>query len=311
MIYNYNRVFLFLFVLLIFKTSKGTSQLVSFSDHYVLYPVMLNPAFAGDRDALSIASYYSQKWLGMKGAPENLNLIADFSGLKGKLGFGFQYQNESYGVSSLNKLTSLYAYRIKMYKSELGFGLGAGFLLTQTAWSKLSAEEIGDEMFLIDSKNYFLPEFSFGIKFRHKNFYTGFSVPDLLSYAFNSEKNNYDFKADLSEFTYQLFGGNSFKLSPQFNILPSALIGYSKGNQLKYDVSLIGSFYEKIWIGVLYHSTQSVTGLVQFGISDQLLFAYSYQVNFGKISIASKGSQEFMLRYEFRFKVNAASPLKF
>lgn len=305
-----NHIYLFLFiVLLVSKSQLGLGQKISYSDQYILYPMLINPAFAGDRNALNLAGIYRQQWVGMKGAPETLTLTADFSAAKGKLGLGIKYQNERFGVNDLNNISSIYSYRIRTRNGELAFGLGAGLLSNRTAWSKLNAGELGDESFLIDSKTYWLPEFSFGMKYTHKSFLAGFSIPELLSYSFNNKNNKYSFKAAPSSYNYMLYVGNYFQLSPQTNLFASSLVGYSANDDLKYDLNLLAVLSEKIWFGGGYHSNNSVSGLVQFGISNQYKIAYSYQMNFGGISYASKGTHELMLRYEFRYKADVASPL--
>jgi type IX secretion system PorP/SprF family membrane protein len=307
-----NHIYLFLLIVLLAgKSQLGSAQKITYSDQYILYPILINPAFAGDRNALNLAGFYRQQWIGINGAPETLNLTADFSAAKGKIGLGMKYQNERFGVNNLNSLSSIYSYRIKTHDGELALGLGAGLLSNRTAWSKLNAIEVGDENFLIDSKTYWLPEFSFGIKYTYKSFLAGFSIPELLSYSFNYENNKYSFKADPSAYNYMLYVGNSFNLSPQTSLFASSLLAYSTENDLKYDLNLMAVFSEKIWVGGSYHNDKSVSGLVQFGISNQYKIGYSYQMNFGEISYASKGTHELMLRYEFRYKADVSSPLKF
>ena len=46
-------------------------------------------------------------------------------------------------------------------------------------------------------------------------------------------------------------------------------------------------------------------------MNDQIRFAYTYDYDFAKLRTFSSGSHEVMLRYEFRYKVQAISPLNF
>jgi len=290
---------------------SGNAQEHRAHGYYVLNPMLINPAYAGSNEALNLAGYFRQQWVGMEGAPGGTGFSADFPALKNKLGLGFMYFNESYGVNHDHYFNSMYAYRIKMKNGSLAFGLGAGFISSRTRWSELNTTAPGDEGYLLDTKAFLLPSFSVGAKFSYNGFFTGISVPSLLSYTFNYNESKYEFSSDPDFYPYTLFAGNRFQLSSQAGLQVSGLMEYSKKEGFHYEAFAIASFSEKIWLGTGYSSRNTLTGLLQFAFTPQLKAGYMYHFDLGKISYASKGSHELTLRYEFRYKASVASPLMF
>jgi hypothetical protein len=100
-----------------------------------------------------------------------------------------------------------------------------------------------------------------------------------------------------------------------FRIKPSVLVNFSlqdtkRLNQFDLNGNLI--IADIIWVGASYRTTeQVVVGLLQFQITQQLMAGLSYDYPAGRMNTYSKGSSEFMIRYEFGSKVSAANPRYF
>jgi hypothetical protein len=56
---------------------------------------------------------------------------------------------------------------------------------------------------------------------------------------------------------------------------------------------------------------QVAVGILQVQLNPQLMIGFSYDYPVGRMSTFSKGSSEFILRYEFGYKVSAANPRYF
>ena len=304
-----NRFFRILLLLLI--ATDLTAQLSPVNDQYVLNPLLINPSYAGSRNALNVGTFYRQQWVGLEGAPETMTISADAPLFQEKLGLGFLLINDKIGVTSETQFVSNYAYKIRIADGTLALGLGAGVLLTNTAWSKLYALEPGDDSYLIDSKIFVVPDFSFGMRYSYGNYFAGFSIPKFLSYKFDYDKNKYLLRNDPVYYTYMLNTGYLFSLTPKINFLPSTLLTYSVGERFLYDLNTYFSFSDKLWLGFSYRNNRSVSGLFQFKITDQFRIAYSYDYELGELGRYSNGSHGIMLRFELRYKVNVDNPLEF
>jgi len=289
----------------------ASGQFNTVTNQYVLNPLTINPAFAGNRGALNIAAFYRRQWSGITGAPETITLAADAPIPRSRLGLGLIITNDKMGVTKETGFSSNYAYKIRIGEGNLSLGLGAGIITTNTAWSELTVDDPGDESYLLNSRTFVVPDFSFGAYYSHQNYFAGVSVPKLLGYRFEYNKNRYNTIFDPDQYSYLLNTGYMFHLTPKLLFFPSTLVTFSPGEELLYDINAHFSMFDRLWFGFSYRNNRSVAGLFQYAINTQIKFAYAYDFDFGKLGRYTNGSHEVMLRYEFRYKVNVVNPLIF
>ncbi len=304
-----NKIVKIFFILLIPASLFG--QMTPLTDHYVLNPLSINPAFAGNRGALNIAAFYRRQWVGISGAPETATLTLDAPFFDSKLGLGLIVTNDKIGVTKETRLNSSYAYKIKLGEGNLSLGLGAGVITTNTAWSDLSVDDPGDEYYLINSRTFVVPDFSFGVYYSRRNYFAGMSVPKLLGYRFDFNKNRYTLLVEPGQYHYLFNAGYLFSLSQKLMFFPSTLVTFSPGKKLLYDINAHFNLSDRFWFGLSYRNNRSIAGLFQFAVNYQLKVAYSYDFDFGSLSRYSNGSHEVMLRYEFHYKVKVVNQLIF
>jgi len=287
------------------------AQLKPVMNQYILNPLTINPAFAGDRGALNIATFYRRQWVGIEGSPQTMTMALDAPFFDSKLGAGFIIVNDKIGVTKETQLMSAYAYKISAGQGILSLGLGMGLITTNTKWSDLVVIDPGDDYYLIDSRVFVVPDFSFGVYYSNQNYFFGLSIPKLLGYSFNFDKNNYSITFDPKGYYYMANTGYLFNISQKVKFMPSVLATYSVGTKLLYDINAHFNFVDRMWLGASYRNNRSVAALVQFSVNDQLKVGYTYDIDFGKLGKYSNGSHEVMLRYQFSFKVDAVNPLIF
>jgi type IX secretion system PorP/SprF family membrane protein len=286
-------------------------QLSPVTSQYVLNPLSINPAYAGNRDALNLALFYRRQWIGIQGAPATMTLEADAPFMDSKLGLGFIITNDKIGVTKETHLMTNYSYKISIEKGILSFGLGAGLTTTNTSWSDLVVLDPGDESFLTNSKVFIVPDFNFGIYYSQEGYFASLSIPKLLTYKFNFDKNKYNTSFDFSQFNYILHSGVAIKMNDRMKLLPSLLLSYSAKEKILFDINAYASWNDKLWGGFSYRNGRSVGALVQFAINSQLKAAYTYDFELGSLGRYTSGSHEIMIRYEFRYKIDAVSPVDF
>jgi type IX secretion system PorP/SprF family membrane protein len=288
-----------------------SGQLTPVTNQYVLNPLTINPAYAGNRGALNIAAFYRRQWVGIAKAPETMTLAMDVPVISSKLGLGLIVTNDKFGVTKETQFSSNYAFKIETREGSLSLGLGAGLLTTNTAWSDLKVLDPGDDSYLTDSRVYIVPVFSFGVYYSRKRYFAGLSIPKLSGYRFDFNKNKYNLNFDPGQYTYLLYTGYVFSLSPRLDFFPSTLVTYSRGENVLYDINAHFILFDRIWFGASYRNNRSIGGLLQFALNNQLRVAYTYDFDFGKLGRYTNGSHEIMLRYEFRYKVKVVNPLIF
>jgi type IX secretion system PorP/SprF family membrane protein len=240
-----------------------------------------------------------------------MTLTADAPFLDSKLGLGFSITNDKIGVTKETHFLTNYSYKINMERGSLSLGLGAGLITTNTAWSDLVVLDPGDENYLTNSRVFVVPDFTFGAYYLNQNYFAGLSIPKLLGYKFNYDKNRYTLMVNPGKYNYLLNAGYVYTLNQKIKLFPSTLITISPGEKLLVDLNAYVSLNDRIWAGASYRNGRSLGALCQFAINNQFRVAYTYDFDLGKLGQYSNGSHEIMIRYEFHYKVNAVSPLNF
>ena len=286
-------------------------QLTPVTNQYILNPLTINPAYAGNRGALNIAAFYRRQWVGIPGAPETMTLALDAPILDSKLGLGLIITNDKIGVTKETSFSTCYAYKIGMGEGNLSLGLGAGITITNTAWSDLSVHDPGDEYYLLNSSVFVVPDFRFGVYYYNQNYFIGLSIPKLLGNKFDFNKDKYILKFNPGQYNYLINTGYIFSLSPKLKFSPSTLVTISPGEKLLYDINAHFILFDRVWLGATYRNNSSFAGLLQFAVNNQLRVAYTYDYDFNELRRYSNGSHEIMIRYEFRYKINVVNPLIF
>lgn len=298
-------------VALVFLPAGLYGQMAPLTSQYMLNPVTINPSLAGHSGALNISLFYKSQWTGIEGSPETTTLAIDAPFPYSKLGLGLIIASDRIGVTKRNRFTTSYAYKIDMGEGRLSFGLGAGMVTINSAWSDLTADDPGDDAYLINSPVFIVPSFSFGVYYSRLNFFAGISVPELTGNRFNFNTNRYDLVFEPEKYHYLLYTGYIFSLSPKLVFSPSTLVAYSAGEDLLYDINAHFNMADRLWLGVSYRNNRSVGGLIQIAVNKQFKVAYLYDFDLGRLGRYSNGSHEVMLRYEFHYQVKAVNQLIF
>ena len=282
---------------------------------YLHNGLMINPAYAGSREALSAVVSYRMQWMGTDGSPR-LQSISLHSPMKDdKVALGLKAQFMQFGVTKSTSIYAVYAYHIRLKNSKLSFGLKAGADISNTDYTGLLLVDNGDPAFTTSDKPYVLPNIGAGIYFFNKKYFAGLSVPSFLSYR-KTDTGNTQAYHSFGQYDFIIFAGGLVNISQAFKFKPSVLIDYSFQRAKKltqFDIN--GNFIinDLIWAGISWRTTeQVVVGLLQVEITPQLMVGLSYDYPAGRMSSYSViGSSEFILRYEFGSKVSAANPRYF
>jgi type IX secretion system PorP/SprF family membrane protein len=261
---------------------------------YMFNGLLINPAYAGSSGALNFTAIYRNQWAGLDGAPVNLNISLHSPMKNDHHGIGFAFTNDKFGIVSSNKLSLIYAYRIKIKKSSLSLGLQAGVNSYQSDWTKIRSSESTDPSFTGNVQRSVAPQAGAGIYFQSPKFFLGISVPEFL-------QSNYNYMP------YILFSGLLIKISDNFRVKPAFMFKYIENSPAEIDLSATVYWKDIIGIGVGYRPKHSLITFLDLRIREQFHIGYAYDHNLNKLRNYAGGSHEVMLRYLFLYKVSAQS----
>jgi type IX secretion system PorP/SprF family membrane protein len=281
---------------------------------YLQNGLVINPAYTGTREVLSSFLSYRMQWMGTKGSPI-LQSLSFHSPLKNeKVGLGLLAQFMQYGVTKSTSIYGSYAYHIKLKKGRVSFGLKAGIDLSNTDYTGLLLINQDDPVFKNNDKGLALPNMGAGVYYAEDRFFAGLSIPAFLNYRRSRTGNAVPYHS-FGQYDFLVTAGGLLQVSPLLKIKPSFLIDYSLQSTKKlsqFDVNCNFIIADLIWAGGSWRfSEQVAVAILQVQLNQQLMLGFSYDYPAGRMHSYSHGSTEFILRYEFRYKVSAANPRYF
>lgn len=289
--------------------SLSWSQHQAMYSQYMFNSLVINPAYAGSRDVLSLTALHRNQWTGFEGAPQTSTFAAHTPLHNPKHNIGIVALHDRLGVSSNTSFSGIYAYRIDWEKARLSFGLQGGVSMLQDRWSEIVTTDANDPSFTANSPTFWVPRVGFGAYFDTRTFYAGFSAPHLIDYQ-NPAYSQY--VTNSVNYRPLLFTtGVIYSVNPYIQLKPSILVKYIQSSPVQFDLNFAAFWKERLWTGVSYRTRDAVVAILEWQINDQLRIGYSYDYSLSNLRRYNHGSHEIMLRYEFGYKLKAMSPRYF
>ena len=146
-----------------------------------------------------------------------------------------------------------------------------------------------------------LPNLGIGIYYYSKKSYIGLSLPTLI----NNRWNNQDaYTQARQKRHYFLSAGHVFPLSAGLKFKPNVLLKWEEGGPFQYDLNANMLIRETLWIGVSYRMEDSVDGLLELNINNQLSLGYSYGYPISSLAAVQSGTHEVVLNYRINRNKN-------
>jgi len=303
------KISLFLIVKLALVVQVFGQQDAMFSQ-YMFNMMLVNPAYTGSRDVLSLNALYRKQWVNLAGAPETMTFSADMPISNEKMGIGLTVFNDKIGVINNTGFYANYSYRVHMTNnSTLAMGVNAGLTNYTANLSRVSFADDGssDNAFAANTSK-ILPNVGFGLFYSSDKYYVGLSMPHVLD-------NKLESGAGLTARQFRhafLMGGYVFDLNHNFKLKPSALIKQVSGAPIQADINLNLWLYDRFGLGISYRSLDAPVAMIEIQITDQLRFGYAFDYSTTRLRNYNSGTHEVMLRYEFGYdKAKVLTPRYF
>ncbi len=291
--------------LLVCSHSLMAQQNVQYTQ-YMYDGSLINPAYVGADEALSLTLVHRDQWNGIDGAPESQTFSGHTLFKKKQFGTGIIIHRESIGIHKNLNAAANFAYHLPTGKnSYLSFGMQAGVFNRQSDYQAVQGN-INDPSASINAYNETYFDASFGLYFRSKKFHMGYSASEILprDYILGDTLN-----VNSDNFSHLVFSKLIIPISRNVDLTPSFLVKYYAGTPLSYDINLNTTIQQVISFGVSYRKDESVDFLVRLNLTPQFQIGYAYDNPIGSVADFAKASNELMLRYLFKFKnSNVVSP---
>ena len=270
--------------------------------HYMYNTLVINPGYAGSRDALSVTALHRSQWVNYKGAPIVQTLTMHAPLKNEHLGLGLSVTNDKIGPTNNTAVFADFAYIMKLNtKSKLALGLSAGVNIFQADLNSLQLDQQADPSFQNNINNKINPNFGFGAYYSRERFYAGISIPNIIqnNYLVVNLPNGSTW-AGKEQRHYYFIAGTMIKLSDNLEFKPTTFVKVTPAAPIQADVTASFVIVKKLLLGVMYRTGDAFGGLIGLDVTSQFHVGYSFDYSYGvKTFKYNNGSHEIVLRYDF------------
>jgi type IX secretion system PorP/SprF family membrane protein len=269
---------------------------------------VVNPAYAGSRETLSIGVLGRTQWVGIDGAPQTIT--ANIHAPVGRnLGLGLSVIADKIGpVKEQNVFADISYTIMTSEEGRLAFGLKGGLSFFNGDLSGLTTPDgqSGTDPVLDADLVETFPNIGAGVYYYTDKFFIGASVPNIMESEHFDNANNSKASEKMHGF---LTAGYVFEINEDLDFKPAAMLKAVPGSPLSVDIT--GNFLinDRFEIGLAYRFDDSIDGLVSFLVSDDFRIGYSYDYTLTQLGDFNSGSHEIFLQYDVNLsRKNLKSP---
>ena len=304
------KLIIYLMLLVITKSYSQELNLPVFTQYLADNNFVVSPTFAGIGDNLKIRANGLTQWVGIKGAPDNQSLYADFR-IADRSGIGLSLYNDRNGNTIQTGAKFSFAHHIILdynTKQYLSFGLSYrinSFKIDVNQFN-LTYEIPAIDPSINDNRTISNSNFDVGLLYRNRAFYWSVIKTNLLP---KTPTNNLNRKPS-PVINYQLYLGYLIKNSSNIEIEPSIYHQLFTERQpsitdlnIKFRrYTTYGNYY---WAGIGYRFTNNqistpltISPMAGFKKAN-FYFGYSYQVDLNSFAAYNSGTHMLTLGFDF------------
>jgi type IX secretion system PorP/SprF family membrane protein len=299
----------FIAILTISVFAKVRAQQDPQYTQYMYNMSVINPAYAGSKEAISGGLLYRKQWVNIDGAPTTGTFFLH-SPVGKQVGLGISAINDRIGPVEETNIYADFSYTLNLGgEHKLAFGLKGGITMHNLDFSVVrpSLPDPGDGVFGTDPSSSFL-NLGTGVFYYTNKYYLSFSIPNMLK----SRYLDFDGREYGSEVVhYFLTGGYVFDLNKNLKFKPFALLKTSINAPSSFDLSANFLMYDKLELGATYRNQDSFGGLVNFAITPNLRIGYAYDHITSDLRIATTSSHEVILLFDLNLSKKVSRSPRF
>lgn len=290
--------------ILVISGLAASAQLRALTSTYPFNGLLLNPAYAGSLNVLSVTAVHREQWINIDGAPEFQAFTAHSSFMSNRIGVGLQATRDKIGVHENYSVYGSYAYKIKTGVGILAMGLQGGFDSRTSNFNDIDLPTFSqDDPLLTGVQNRFTPNFGTGVYFANPHMYAGIAVPYILeNKAYVFDESGDDISDSRESRYYYATGGVIFPISSNVKLSPSVLIRAQEQNRLAYDLTAIAIFDDIAYAGISVRNSAEITFIGQLILNENIRVGYAYDANTSEITTETTGSHEILVNYRIKLR---------
>ncbi|WP_224483215.1 PorP/SprF family type IX secretion system membrane protein [Robertkochia aurantiaca] len=288
-------------IVLLFSAFWSWGQQLPQFTQYMYNTIAINPAYAGSRESLSFVGLHRSQWSGFGGGPQTLTASVHSPLRNDRIGLGMSVINDQLGYENFSYVYADFSYTIPTGDvSKLSFGIKGGVTQFRLDQEFLTDPSIVNDPFFTDISNRVSPNIGAGVYWHSYRWYIGLSSPRILNTDYNKGRGAEQEFIAAERQSYYLTGGLVIDMGTDVKFKPAFLIKATNGADPSYDTTLNFLFYEKLWLGASYRFDDSIGGIADFQITEQLRLGYAYDYPISDIRPYNSGTHEIFLLFDLK-----------
>ena len=269
-------------------TFAASAQLDPLYNQYQFNQMMVNPAYTGIYNRFSASLISRLNWVGIDGAPTTNTVTLQSALNQGRIGIGGMVVDDRLGVNRNLEGSVMASYNIRFENAKLAMGLQGGFINYNFDLSKLTLDYIDDERLLVGLEPYTEPNFGFGMMYMSPTFFVGASVPRIR------QDEIADGVAISTRYRrhYYFSAGYFYDASVYTQYKATVLARYVETGELSVDVAISSFIDQKVWAGLTARDLRYLGFFVNFNLTKNLFFGYSFELPTNTLIIGNYGTHE-------------------
>jgi type IX secretion system PorP/SprF family membrane protein len=271
--------------------------------HYTQYMYnmsVMNPAYAGSKEALSGGVLYRKQWVEIEDAPTTGTFFIH-SPVGRNVGLGLSVISDKIGPVEENNFYADFSYTLNLGgEHKLAFGMKAGLTMHKIDFQTIypTLPDVGDGVFGGANPSETFLNVGSGLFYYTNKYYLAFSVPNMLKAKY-LDYSGRDYGTE--EMHCFLTGGYVFDINANLKFKPFAMVKSSLNAPTSFDVSANFMLYDKLELGATYRVEDSFGAMVNFAITPGLRIGYAYDHIVSDLDVVTPASHEFMLLFDLNF----------
>ena len=281
--------------------------------HYTQYMYnmsVMNPAYAGSKENLSMGLLYRKQWVEIEDAPTTGTFFGHAPVGK-NVGMGLSFISDKIGPVEENNIYADFSYTLNLGgEHKLAFGIKTGLTLHKVGLYDdvyLTLPDANDPAFSENTSNSYF-NIGSGLFYYTNKYYLGFSVPNLMK-SKHLDFNGREFGSEVSH--YFLTGGYVFDINENVKFKPFFMMKSALEAPTSLDLSTNFLFNQKFEIGATYRLEDSFGAMVNYAITPNLKLGYAYDHIVSDLNVTTPSSHEIILLFDLNFPKKVSSSPRF
>jgi type IX secretion system PorP/SprF family membrane protein len=277
---------------------------------YMYNMSIVNPAYAGSKDALSLGVLYRKQWVNIEGAPTTMSFFGHAPVGK-NVGLGLSVLSDQIGPVNEQNIYGDFSYTLNLGdEHKLAFGLKAGTTIHKVdLFSQVYAyvPNPNDPAFAENTSNMFF-NVGAGLFYYTDKYYIAASIPNFMKGKY-LDFNGHQFGTEEKHFF--ITGGYVFTVNPNLKLKPFVMAKSAIKAPVSIDASLNALVNDKVEFGLTYRLEDSFGAMVNFSINKNLRIGYAYDHLMSDLKVTTTSSHEIILLYDVNFLRKVSSSARF